>query len=129
MAGYPLVSIAFVLGLVLAPANPATASTLRISPGSETRAANETEADYGTTHIFIDELAHQAVPITVFFDPQIIGVAEAQVFTNLDRREMATVAPPGGIAEGINPPSGNSFVAGDESHYWHALPLQPVQGG
>jgi glycosidase/outer membrane protein assembly factor BamB len=124
-----LLSIAGALGTGLAT-NPAQASSLRISPGTDHRAANEVEADYGISHLFIDELAKQSTPITVFFDPQTTGVAQAEVFTNLNRREFATASPNGdGIEEGINPPPGNTVAAGDERHYYHALPMNPIAGG
>jgi hypothetical protein len=58
---------------MLAAVKPAAASTLRISAGSAQRAANEVEADYTTSHVLISETAHESVPITVFFDPQVTG--------------------------------------------------------
>src|SRR5229473_3255890 len=69
---------------------PAWASNLRISVGSNTRLPTEVEADYTTSHIFINEVAHDAVPITIFFDPQSSlspqdkakGIERAEVFTN-----------------------------------------------
>jgi hypothetical protein len=122
-----LLSIAATLGFAIGPGH---ASSLRISPGSDHRATNEVEADYGTSHLFIDELAKQSVPITVFFDPQTTGVAQAEVFTNLNRRELATANPNGdGVEEGIDPPPGNTIAAGDERHYYHALPMNPLTGG
>jgi hypothetical protein len=38
---------------ILAAAEPATASTLRVSTGSAQRTANEVEADYTTSHVLI----------------------------------------------------------------------------
>jgi hypothetical protein len=109
---------------------PAQASSLRISSASEQRASNEVEADYGMTHLFIDEMAGQSVPITIFFDPQTSNVTQAEVFTNLGRRDFATVKRTGeAIEEGISAPSGDGIAAGDETHYYHALTMTPVAGG
>ena len=112
----------------LVAAEPAAASTLRVSTGSAQRAANEVEADYTTSHVLISETAHESVPITVFFDPQVTGVDTAEVFTNLNRRDWATADPNGnGVEEGISPPSGNSIAAGDDRHYYKAYPMSPVR--
>ena len=62
---------------MLFAAEPAAASTLRVSTGSAQRAANEVEADYTTSHVLISETAHETVPITIFFDPQLTGVESA----------------------------------------------------
>ena len=107
----------------------AQASSLRISAASAGRSAAEVEADYGTVHLFVDEVAKDSVPVTVFFDPKA-SIAEADVYTNLDRRDLATIiTQAGGVEEGISPPSGNAIAAGDERHYYHAVRMQPVQGG
>ncbi len=124
-----LLRYVLMLGVALA-IHPAQASSLRISAGSDQRATNEVEADYGTTHLFVDELAHETVPVTVFFDPQTTGAVQAEVFTNVDRREFATATPAGdGVEEGIRLPPRDTIAAGDEQHYFHALPMQPVAGG
>jgi glycosidase len=88
------------------------------------------EADYGQTHLFINEVAHETVPITIFFDPQTTGVAAAEVFTNLNRRERATMdADHDGVQDGIKGPDGNRITAGDDNNYYKVYPLQLVQGG
>ena len=95
------IMLAAVSSAISAAAEPAAASTLRISTGSAERAANEVEADYTTSHVLISETAHQSVPITIFFDPQVTGVKAAEVFTNLNRRDWAQAAPNGdGVEEG-----------------------------
>jgi hypothetical protein len=122
-------SLPLLFGLVLL-VQQAEGSSLRISSDSDQRAENEVEADYGMSHLFVDETAGQRVPITVFFDPQRNDVAQAEVFTNLDRRDLATVRPHGAqVEEGISPPPGNGIAAGDEQHYYHALPMKAVAGG
>ena len=108
----------------------AHASSLRISPASYSRSSGEVEADYGMSHLFIDEVALQSVPVTVFFDPQAGGVAEADVFTNLNRRDFASVIVGSeSVEEGISPPSGNTIATGDARHYFHAVRMQQVPGG
>jgi glycosidase len=106
------------------------ASTLRISASSTVRAAGELEADYTTTHVSINEVAHESVPITIFFDPQMTGVAAAEIFSNLNRRDRAARDADGdGIDDGIKPPSGNSIAAGDDRNYYKVYPMQLISGG
>ena len=115
---------------VVAAIAPSHASSVLISSGSEQRAPSEVEADYTTSHLFIDEVAKDTVPITVFFNPQTNGVATAEVFTNLNRRDFVTASPNGnGVEEGIEPPNGNTIAAGDDSHYYKAYTMAPVAGG
>lgn len=113
-----------------AVAVPCSASTLRVSTGSTKRIAGEVEADYTTTHVFVNEVAGDSVPITVFFDPQTLRVETAEVFTNLNRRDRAVQdANHDGIEDGINPPSGNSIAAGDDTNYYKAYKMNLVSGG
>jgi predicted RNA-binding protein with TRAM domain len=101
------------------------AQILRISAESETRqSGSEVEADYTTTHVFVDEVAGDSIPITIFFDPQTLGVESAEVFTNLNRRDRADDdANSDGIQDGILGPDGNTIVAGDDSHYYKAFTM------
>ncbi len=72
-------------------------------------------------------------PIRVVFSPNAANVdpTTVQVFTNLNRRDYATVAytDGSGIAteEGINPPSGD-VVGTNDSHYYKAYTM-PASGG
>jgi glycosidase len=105
-------------------------SSLKISTHSATPLPNAQEADYTISHVYIDERANQVVPITSFFDPQGQDVPEAQVFTNLNRRERAVLDADGdGIEDGIKPPDGNKIATGDDSNYYKAYPMNPVPGG
>ncbi|QTN33379.1 hypothetical protein HZ994_13995 [Akkermansiaceae bacterium] len=107
-----------------------SAATLKISANSTTRAGGEVEADYTTTHLFVDEVAGDSIPITVFFDPQVTNVESAEVFTNLDRRDRADDDANGdGIEDGILPPNGNTIAAGDDTHYYKAHTMALVSGG
>ena len=117
-----------VLSLLLPTISRAT--TLKISPNATARAASEVEANYSTTHLYIDEVAGDQIPLTVFFDPQTTGVAAAEVFTNLNRRDRAGVDANGdGIEDGIKPPDGNLLVAGDDTQYFKAYAMTGVTGG
>jgi hypothetical protein len=106
------------------------ASTLKISANSAVRAASEVEANYTTTHLFIDEVAGDSIPITVFFDPQTLGVESAEVLTNLNRRERATADADGdSIQDGIKPPNANNIPAGNDANYFKAYTMSLVSGG
>jgi hypothetical protein len=110
------------------------AALLKISANSTVRAASEVEANYTTTHLFVDEVAGTSIPVTIFFDPQTPGVVEAQVFTNLNRRDKATASYTDPLTgqpthEGIKPPDGDTIVAGDDTHYYKAYPMSLVSGG
>jgi outer membrane protein assembly factor BamB len=127
-------SLAVILGAsglaTCAAVGPSAASSLLISAGSGGRSGTEVEADYTTSHLLISEAAGESVPITVFFDPQVTGVEAAEVFTNLNRRDRATVIPDGGtVEEGISPPPGGGIPAGDDGHYYKAYPMSLVPGG
>jgi glycosidase len=109
---------------------PGFASSLRISAGSKTRIPTEVEADYTTSHVFVNEVAGDSVSITVFFDPQTLGVETAEVFTNLNRRDRAAQdADHDGIEDGIKPPSGNTIAVGDDRNYYKAYKMNLVSGG
>ena len=115
---------------VAALASTARASELRVSAGSPDRAANEVEADYSTSHVFIDELKNESVPVTLFFDPKTTGVATAEIFTNLNRRDRASKDADGdGVEDGIKPPSANGIAQGDDGNYYKAYAMTSVAGG
>ena len=79
-------TVCLFLLLVLGVAAPG--STLKISANSATRKQpGEVEADYTTSHVFVDEVAADAVPMTIFFDPQTLGVQTCEVFANRNRRD------------------------------------------
>lgn len=116
--------------LFLLLASPGDAAVLKISPASTTRAASEVESNYSTTHLFIDEAASDSIPITIFFDPGTTGVASAEVFTNLNRRDRAEVdANSDGIEDGIVAPNGNNIAAGDDTQYYKVYGMSLVSGG
>jgi glycosidase len=115
---------------VLLPSVPASASSLRISLGSQRQPQNEVEADYTTSHVFIDEVSGTSAALTLFFDPQTFNVEQAEVFTNLNRRDRATQdANNDQIEDGIVPPDGNGIPAGNDANYYKAYPMNGVPGG
>lgn len=119
-----------ILPFLLLTAAAAAAANLKISANSTVRAVSEVEANYTTTHLFVDEVAGDSIPITIFFDPGVSNVEFAEVFTNLDRRDRADDDANGdGIEDGILPPNGNSIAAGDDSHYFKAHTMSLVSGG
>lgn len=108
----------------------ANATSVKISPNATTRSATEVEANYTTTHLFVDEIAGDQIPITIFCDPQTTGVESVEVLTNLNRRERAQVDADGdGIEDGIKPPNANNIPAGNDANYYKAYTMALVSGG
>jgi len=68
----------------------ALATVMTVSANSIIVSPSAVDGNYTTTHLFIDEIAGDSVPITIFFDPQTTNVRTAEVFTNLNRRDKAT---------------------------------------
>ena len=119
------------LGTALFSAGSLLASTLKISAGSAVRVTtSEVEGNYTTTHLYVDEIAADSIPVTVFFDPQTLGVETCEVFTNLNRRERAQLDADGdGIEDGIKAPNGNNIPAGNDANYYKAYTMGLVAGG
>ena len=67
-------------------------------------------ADYTTEHLFVNEVAGDSIPVTVLFSPNTNNVVEADVYSNLNRRNRATMDANGdGIEDGI-------YAAGRQLH-------------
>ena len=85
-------------------------------------------ANYTTSHVFVDEIAGDSIPMSIVFQPnaQNVDPTTVQVFTNLNRRDYATLpwTDSFGIAteEGINPPSGD-VVSTNDNHYYKAYAM------
>jgi hypothetical protein len=98
--------------------------------GSPSLTVNGTEANYTTTHLFVDEINGDSIPLTISFTPNDpnLDPSTVQVFTNLNRRDLATLAytDANGLAteEGISPPSGD-VVGTNDSHYYKAYATAP----
>lgn len=87
---------------------------------------NGVNADYGSAHVFVNELSNDVVPLTILFSPNTPGVVEADVFSNLNRRDRAGQDADGdGIEDGILPPDGNSIATGATNHYYAAYSMNP----
>jgi glycosidase len=89
---------------------------------------NGANADYGMTHVFVNEVSNDAVPLTILFSPNAsTNVVEADAFSNLNRRDYATKDANGdGIEDGIVPPDGNTIAAGDTNNYYEAYAMSPT---
>jgi glycosidase len=88
---------------------------------------NGIDGDYGMTHVFVNEVSNDAVPLTILFSPNVsTNVVEADVYTDLNRRDYVTRLGANGVEEGIVPPDGNSLATGDTNHYYEAYPMLPT---
>jgi glycosidase len=88
---------------------------------------NGLNADYTTTHTFVDELAGDSNPLNIVFSPNASNLTAVEVFSNMNRRDRASVdANVDGIEDGIVPPDGNNIVAGDDSNYYKAYAMAPT---
>lgn len=107
------------------------AAILKISPNSATRqVATEVDGNYSTTHLYLNEVAGESIPVTIFFDPQMLNVETCEVFTNLNRRNRAQLdANSDGIEDGIKPVDGNLITAASDAHYFKAHTMSLVNGG
>jgi glycosidase len=98
--------------------------------GGPTLTVNGLNADYTTEHLFVDEVAGDSIPVTILFSPNTNGVVEADVFSNLNRRNRATLDANGdGIEDGIVPPDGNAIATGDDNNYYKAYAMTDAGGG
>ena len=95
--------------------------------GDPVLTVNGLNADYTTEHLFVDEVAGDSIPVTILFSPNTTNVVEADVFSNLNRRNRATMDANGdGIEDGIVPPDGNTISTGDDNNYYKAYAMTPT---
>jgi hypothetical protein len=88
---------------------------------------NGINANYGMTHVFVNEVSNDAVPLAILFSPGVSNVVEADVFSNLNRRDQAGLDANGdGIEDGILPPDGNTIATGDTNNYYEAYAMSPT---
>lgn len=122
--------------------NDSTSSTTASEPFAASHAftfqiptltVNGVNANYTTSHLYIDEIAGDSIPVAVVFNPNVANVdaASVQVYTNLNRRDYATLPyiDGNGLAteEGISPPSGD-VVGTDDNHYYKAYTMSASGG-
>ncbi|TAK93942.1 MAG: hypothetical protein EPO07_17465 [Verrucomicrobia bacterium] len=92
--------------------------------GDPVLTVNNVNADYTTTHVFVDEVAGDFVPLNLLFTPNASNLTLAEIFSNVNRRDRATLDANGdGIEDGIVGPDGNSIVANDGTNYYQAYPM------
>lgn len=98
--------------------------------GEPSLTVNGLNANYTTTKLFIDEVVGESVPLTIVFQPGEPNVVEAEVFTNLNRRDRADIDGDGdGYPDGISGIDGDSLAAGDDGHYYRAWPMASAGSG
>ncbi len=91
---------------------------------------NGVNANYTTTHVFVDEVAGLTVPLTVVFQPNAPNLTKVETFSNVNNRDRATNDANGdGIPDGILPPNGNLVVAGFDTNYYTAYTMSNMGGG
>jgi len=92
---------------------------------------NGTNANYTTTHVFIDELSNASPPLfTCVLTPNEANVTEAELFTNLNNRDRAGLDANGdGIHDGILPPNGALITSTMTNTYFRAYPMAHIAGG
>lgn len=95
----------------------ANAFTFQMNP---TLTVNGANANYTTSKFFINEVANESSTVDVIFHPNggNVDPATVQVYTNLNRRDRATVdADNDGTEDGIHPPSGDLVTTADTHYY------------
>ena len=113
-----------------AAASPFTFAVSNNVAGTPVLTVNSVNADYTTTHVFVNELNNDAIPLTLLFTPNGGTVTNVEIFSNLNRRDHATLDANGdGIEDGIVPPDGNFIFAGDDNNYYKAYPMTNLGGG
>lgn len=91
---------------------------------------NGLSANYTTTKMFVDEIAGDALPINIVFEPGEAYVTTAEIYTNVNRRDRADLDANGdGYPDGITGPDGNSAVAGNDSNYYKAYVMNVTSPG
>jgi glycosidase len=91
---------------------------------------NGLNANYTTTHVFVDEVAGDTVPLTILFTPNAANLTQVEFFSNVNRRDRATADADGdGVEDGIRAPSGDFVVAGADTHYYKAYAMTNIGGG
>lgn len=99
---------------------------LTVPTGPPILTVNGVNADYGTAHVFVNEVSNDAVPLNIIFTPNASSsIVEADVYSDLNRRAYATNLASNGIEEGIVPPDGNTIATGDTNHYYEAYEMSP----
>jgi hypothetical protein len=89
--------------------------------GEPSLTVNGLSANYTTTKVFVDEIAADSVPLAVVFQPGEANVVDAEIFTNLNRRDRAQLDANGdGYPDGITGIDGNALTSTDDGQYYKA---------
>ncbi len=100
--------------------------------GDPVLTVNGVNANYTTTHLFVDETLLESQPVTVTFAPGQVA-SEVEVFTNLNRRARAELDANGdGFEDGLQPVDANLVVStgpGSDDHYYKAYQMVNNGGG
>ena len=97
--------------------------------GEPVLTVNGVNGNYTTTHVFVDEVTGDSIPLSITFAPGQANITNVEVFTNLNRRDKAQLdANSDGIEDGILPPDGNNVTAGD-NNYYTAYTMSSAGGG
>ena len=93
-------------------------------------------AEYSISHVYLDEVAGSSVPITFRFTPGVANVTDVELWTNVNRRDLANADKNGdGYPDGVVQPNGDTITdsAGDTDsltgHYFAPLNMTPAGGG
>jgi glycosidase len=98
--------------------------------GQPALTVNGLSANYTTTKLFVDEIAGDSIPLSIVFQPGEANVTEAEIYTNLNRRDRADDDANGdGYEDGISAINGNDLVAGNDAHYYKAYTMSFAGAG
>ena len=98
--------------------------------GQPVLTVNGLNANYTTTKLFVDEIAGDSIPLSIVFAPGEANVTQAEIYTNLNRRDKADDDANGdGYDDGISAIAGNDLVAGDDAHYYKAYAMTGAGAG
>ena len=101
--------------------------------GDPVLTVNGLNANYTTSHVFVDETKGDSIPFVISFAPGQANITDAEVFTNLNRRDkvITTYTDGNGILteEGIEPYNGDLISAGDDTHYYKAYTMNSAGAG
>jgi hypothetical protein len=98
--------------------------------GQPVLTVNNLNANYTTSKLFVDEIAGDSIPLSMVFQPSELNVTDAEIYTNLNRRDRADVDANGdGYPDGVAGPDGNTIIAGNDSHYFKAYTMNSAGAG
>ncbi len=105
----------------------ANAFSFQMNP---TLTVNGVPANYTTSKFFVNEVLNESESLNIVFHPNGSNVdpGTVQVYTNVNRRDRATVdADNDGTEDGIHPPSGD-LVGTNDTHYYRGYTMAPSGG-